>query len=39
MNDKDYKTTRLQDYKLRLLTFVFSLFYKFLFYRKTFRKI
>ena len=25
MNDKDYKTTRLQDYKLRLLTFVFSL--------------
>ena len=25
MNNKDYKTTRLQDYKLRLLTFVFSL--------------
>ena len=25
MNKKDYKTTRLQDYKLRLLTFVISL--------------
>ena len=25
MNDKDYKTTRLQDYKLRVLTFVISL--------------
>lgn len=25
MNNKDYKTTRPQDYKLRLLTFVFSL--------------
>ena len=25
MNDKDYRTTRLQDYKLRLLTFVIGL--------------